>query len=245
MANERTIDALVETGVHHDLAYALWLPEAEPMGGLVILHGAGSSKESHFDYGGAASSMGLAAIAFDQRGHGASQGRLDDGLLDDVAAIRELLIARIGRGRHPPIALRGSSMGGYVALQAAARDGAAAVVAICPAGAEHLLRALRQEQLSFDADVPALERFLNEHDLADAVTEINAALLLMHAEGDEVIPVAHSTALYRAARMPHKRLLALPGGHHRSIQHDAELQAESLRFVLEAFAAGRRGDGER
>ena len=42
-------------------------------------------------------------------------------------------------------------------------------------------------------------------------------------------------ALHRAARMERKRLIALPGGHHRSIQHDAELQGESLRFVEKAF----------
>ena len=57
---------------------------------------------------------------------------------------------------------------------------------------------------------------------------------IMHVEQ---IPVDHSAALYRAARMPRKRLIALPGGHHRSIQHDPEMQGESLRFVEKAFAA--------
>ncbi|MDQ6750915.1 MAG: alpha/beta fold hydrolase [Actinomycetota bacterium] len=235
MVDERTIDPPVETGVHHGLAYAMWIPDGEPAGGLVILAGAGSHKESHFAYGQAARAMGLAAIAFDQRGHGESAGRLDDRLLDDVAAIRDLLTARIGGGGSP-IALRGSSMGGYVALQSAARDPAEAVVAICPAGAEHLLHGLRKQRFDFDADVPALARFLTEHDALTAVAQLRAPLLLMHAEGDEQIPVEHSAKLYAAARMPHKRLLALPGGDHRSIQHDPELQRESLRFVLEAFA---------
>jgi alpha-beta hydrolase superfamily lysophospholipase len=239
MVYQRTIDAPVETGSHHGLAYALWMPEEEPAGGLLILAGAGSHKESHFDYGRAARATGLAAIAFDQRGHGDSDGPLDDGLLDDVAAIRDFLSARIG-GRDAPIALRGSSMGGYVALQSAARDGADAVVAICPAGAEHLLRGLREERFDFKADVPALERFLTRHDDLEAMKRLRAPLLLMHAEGDEQVPIEHSAELYRAAQMPRKRFLALPGGHHRSIQHDAELQGESLRFVRRAFAAARR-----
>jgi hypothetical protein len=38
--------------------------------------------------------------------------------------------------------------------------------------------------------------------------------------------------------MERKRLITLPGGHHRSIQHDAELQGEALRFVDKAFAGG-------
>jgi alpha-beta hydrolase superfamily lysophospholipase len=64
-------------------------------------------------------------------------------------------------------------------------------------------------------------------------------MLLMHAEGDEQIPVEHSADLYRAAGMSRKRLIALPGGHHRSIQHDPEMQGEALRFVDKAFAARR------
>jgi hypothetical protein len=45
-----------------------------------------------------------------------------------------------------------------------------------------------------------------------------------------------SEDLYAAAHEP-KRLLVLPGGHHRSIQHDLELQALSRRFIREAAAA--------
>ena len=35
-----------------------------------------------------------------------------------------------------------------------------------------------------------------------------------------------------------KRLLVMPGGHHRSLQHDVELQNESLRFVERALVSG-------
>jgi uncharacterized protein len=214
------------------LAYSLWLPEGDPWGGVVILHGAGSCKESHFDFARAARASGLAAIAFDQRGHGESEGALDHRVVDDVAAIASLL-------PDGPRALRGSSLGGYVALLAAAQLGAGAVVAICPAGSEHLLRGLRGGSFEFRVDTPALESFLVEHDLGLVVPELRTPMLLMHAEGDEQIPVDHSAELYRAARMPHKRLIALPGGHHRSIQHDPEMQGESLRFVEKALGAGR------
>jgi fermentation-respiration switch protein FrsA (DUF1100 family) len=122
-------------------------------------------------------------------------------------------------------------------MAAAALD-AAAVVAICPAGSDHLLRGLRADRFEFEVDGPALEAFLMEHDLMLAIADLRTPMLIMHAEGDEQIPVDHSTALYNAARMPRKRLIALPGGHHRSIQHDPELQGEALRFVEKAFAAG-------
>lgn len=227
-----TPDPPARTGHHEGLAYALFLPEGEPRGGMVVVHGADSCKESHFDFARAARAAGLAAVAFDQRGHGESEGVLDDRLLDDVATIAGLL-------PPGPLALRGSSMGGYVALLAAAQLNADAVVAICPAGADHLLRGLRGDRFEFAADRPRLEGFLVEHDLALAVADLRTPMLLMHAEGDEQIPVDHSAELYRAAGMPRKRLIALPGGHHRSIQHDAELQGESLRFVDKAFGARR------
>jgi uncharacterized protein len=200
---------------------------------MVILHGAGSAKESHFDYARKARAAGITAVAFDQRGHGESGGALDARMLDDVATMADLV--------PRPLALRGSSMGGYVALLAADRLDADAVVAICPAGAEHLLRGLRSGRFEFDADERGLEAFLIEHDLPTVVAGLRTPMLLMHAEGDEQIPVEHSVALHEAGGMPRKRLLAMPGGHHRSIQHDEELQGESLRFVERAFAERAAG----
>ena len=45
-----------------------------------------------------------------------------------------------------------------------------------------------------------------------------------------------SEQLHEAAREP-KRLLLLPGGHHRSVQHDEELQAVSRKFIRDARRA--------
>src|SRR4051795_12856227 len=98
-----------EQGVQDGLAYALFVPDEPAAGGVVVLHGAGSQKENHFDFARACTAAGLAAGVFDQRGHGASSGALDARALEDVAAMAALLPAG-------PVALRGSSMGGWVAL---------------------------------------------------------------------------------------------------------------------------------
>ena len=244
MVRERTIKTKVETGRHRGLSYALWLPDAPASGAVLILHGAGSCKESHFDFGRAARDMGLAALAFDQRGHGESEGPMGAGAVDDVVAMAALLRDRASAGRPPdrpvPLALRGSSMGGYMALVSAGPAAAEAVVAICPASSEHLLRGLRDDRFDFAADVPGLEQLLAGNDVEAAVAESACPVLLLHAEGDEQIPVEHSRALYEAAGAERARLLVMPGGHHRSIQHDGELQGESLRFVRRAFGAPRR-----
>jgi uncharacterized protein len=240
VVRERTIESDVELGRHRGLAYALWLPEGAPVGAVIVLHGAGSCKESHFDFGRTARDMGLAALAFDQRGHGDSEGRMGADAIDDVVAMAVLLrerAAAAGADTPVPLALRGSSMGGYIALVSAAPAAARAVVAICPANSEHLLAGLRAQRFEFAADAPALERLLSEHDVETAVVALECPLLLLHAEGDEQVPVDHSRALHEAAPPDRSRLLVMPGGHHRSIQHDGELQGESLRFVLRAFAA--------
>lgn len=205
------------------LAWARFSPAGPPTGAVLVLHGADSAKESHYDFCRNARASGLAALAFDNRGHGESDGVLGAGVLSDLRTLAALLPPAV------PLALRGSSMGGYLAIVGAEAVGARAVVAICPAPAEGLRLGLRSGRFGFAADVGALDAFLSEHDDLDAAAGLECPLLLLHAEGDEVVPVEHSRAL--AARAPDVRLIAVPGGHHRSIQHDGELQGESLRWL--------------
>ncbi len=213
------------------LAYALFLPAGRPLGGVVVLHGAGSRKESHYDFARRCRARGLAAIAVDLRGHGDSEGALGERAASDVAVMATLLRER-GAAR---IGLRGSSMGGYLALVAAAAAGADAVVAICPASADGLRRGLAAGRFDFRADRPSLDAFLAAGDELAAARALGVPLLLLHAEGDEQVPVEHSRELHAAA--DGSRLVVVPGGHHRSIQHDDELQDLSVRFLLRAFAA--------
>jgi pimeloyl-ACP methyl ester carboxylesterase len=128
-------------------------------------------------------------------------------------------------------------MGGYLSIVSAGAADAQAVVAICPASAAGLRRGLAAGRFSFAADRAALDAFLAAHELTPAVAALRAPLLLLHAEGDEQVPIEHSRELARVVTTPGSRLIAVPGGHHRSIQHDAELQAVSLRFLQRPLGA--------
>jgi pimeloyl-ACP methyl ester carboxylesterase len=245
-----------ELGTQDGLAHALFLPDGEPDVGVVILHGAGSAKESHFDFARGCRADGMAALAYDARGHGRSEGSFGPSAFDDALSMVELL-----RRHTPHVALRGSSMGGFQAIHAAAQaaggaaGGAAAgspapvcaVVAICPAPEAGLLRFLRSEERpDFACDPDECQPWLESLDIYEAAGRLGpeTALLLLHARGDESVPYTISERLHEAAREP-KRLLLLPGGHHRSVQHDDELQAVSRRFIRDAArrprppAAGR------
>jgi uncharacterized protein len=218
-----------ELGTQDGLAYALFLPEEEPDVGVVILHGAGSAKESHFDFARGCRADGMAALAYDARGHGRSEGEFGPRAFDDALAMAELL-----RSHAPRVALRGSSMGGFQAIHAASRsDSISAVVAICPAPEDGLAQFLRSgRELHFRCDKEAARPWLESLDIYSAAASLGpeTALLLMHARGDEQVPYEISERLHEAAREP-KRLLLLPGGHHRSVQHDEELQAVSRGFI--------------
>lgn len=204
----------------------MWLPDGEPSGGVVILHGAGSRRQNHYDVAREHAAAGLAAICFDQRGHGDSDGPMDARMLDDVATVASLL-------PDGPLALRGSSMGGWVALASAAACGAAAVMAICPTTAGQLSAGITAGRLDFAVDSASVLDLLR---LGDPPPP-EVPTLLMHAEGDEVVPVTRSREL--APRLPHprSRYIEVPGGHHRSLQHDPEMVAAGVRFVARELAA--------
>src|SRR5919204_4132 len=130
----RTVSGPSEAGVHEGRPYLLWLPESPPRWpGMVIVHGSGSCKENHGDFGRACAASGWAAVAFDQRGHGASEDGMAPAALDDVAKMARFLSAIEGVD-ETRVCVRGSSMGGFMAIQAAAtRETIAGAVAICPA----------------------------------------------------------------------------------------------------------------
>ena len=198
---------------------------------MVIVHGAGSAKENHADFGRFCACSGWAAVSYDQRGHGESEDEMSPAALADVGRIAALL-ARVEGVDERQICVRGSSMGGFMAIEAAASSAAlAGVIAICPAGAELLRRALREDHLEMRADVRALDAWLGEHDLTEAVTEMDGKpLILLHARGDERVPHSSSEEIYARAGDP-RRLIVVPGGSHHSVQHDPELQAVALRWL--------------
>jgi hypothetical protein len=205
---------------------------------MVIIHGAGSAKENHADFGRACAGAGWAALAYDQRGHGRGDDEMSAEALNDVGRMARFLASQDGVDPER-VCARGSSMGGFVAIHGAAVSPAiAGVIAICPAGEEHLARGLRDGSLEFRASERGradLEAWLGEHDLREAVALMGRKpLILVHAAGDERIPSDFSEQLFERADEPRK-LIILPGGHHRSAQHDAELQGIALHWLSRAL----------
>ena len=235
-----------EKGALAGIAWCLWVPDGEgPWPAVMVMHGAGSRKENHADFARAAVAHGFVALTFDNRGHGETEGDLDPTVVDDLRLLAEWLAAR-SEVDERRIAARGSSMGGLMAIHAgAASDRVAAVVAICPAAEWMLAEDVRRMAegkpppagsalAEMRIDAPALAGWLETSDVGEAVQRMGSKpLLIIHARGDEVVPFTHSEKLHGLAQPP-KKLVLLEGGDHRSAQHDAELQGESLRWLARA-----------
>jgi uncharacterized protein len=221
------------------LAYALWLlDDPGPRPGIAVVHGAGSRKENHADFARLATASGWAALTFDLPGHGESEGEMSGAAVDDVISMAGLLAAEEGVDANR-VAVRGSSLGGFLAICAASvAPEIAGVIAICPASEDHLARGVRQRRFEMRVGNPIdLEAWLVAHDIGAAVESIaGRPLILMHAEGDTQIPSEHSEELYERAGEPRKLVIA-PGGAHTTVQHDAELQGMALRWLERELSA--------
>lgn len=99
-----------------------WLPEGEPWAVVIGLHGMNDYSQAFHMAGPAWAQQGIATYAFDQRGFGGSPQR---GIWAGALMLEDLRIcAALLRARYPTavIAAAGVSMGGAVALAAAASD---------------------------------------------------------------------------------------------------------------------------
>jgi pimeloyl-ACP methyl ester carboxylesterase len=208
------------------LAGRLFLPAGRPEGALLVCHGAGSSKENHEIMGEQAAAAGLAAMTFDFRGHGESDGAMGPEGWRDCLAAGECLLAESGA---PWLAARGASMGGCMLLLAArARpDFFRSLVLLCPAdgasllvgldhfgaGPESAQRGPQGREYGGRFDAPALRPFLETLDLV-AVASGMPRVLVAHARDDDAVPFAHSERLAAVLAPPSEFIALAEGGHH-------------------------------
>lgn len=137
-------------------------------------------------------------------------------MLDDVLGALDHL-ASLG---HRPLGLRGSSLGGFLALHAASRHpDVRAVVAICPARPSSLARLYEDD---WPLSLP----------LEPEMAAPGIARGFWHATGDERVPWQTTFALSQRAPQP-RHLRIVMGGHHRSLQHDPGVLADTIRFLRE------------
>ncbi len=230
------------------IASTLYLPAhahypEPPRPALIVGHGAGSRRGRHDTFCRVACAAGLVVLAIDFRGHGESTGELDGPAHEDILAAAALLRSHSMVDARR-IYYRGSSMGGYYGLQAAADAELAAAVLVCPAGEDVLLsgidranepsesEALSERGLEVRFDVDAMRAYLNARPSIEAARRVTCPVFLLHARGDEVVPLQHTLAVAEALAGP-VDITIVSAGDHSSIQGSMKMHEATVRWLLD------------
>ncbi len=195
---------------------------------------------------------GWGFVRFDFSGIGESGGEfIDTCFATDVADIHAVIHAMRESGR-PPQLLIGHSLGGAASIQAAAEDNAIRAVATIAApfhrgDVVHRFLHLQQQveaEGSAEIDIGGQRfrigrKFMDDarlSDLSDALRQLAAAILIMHAPDDETVSIDNASKLFMAAHHP-KSYVSLAGADHLlSNREDADyaghmIHAWSSRYL--------------
>jgi fermentation-respiration switch protein FrsA (DUF1100 family) len=147
-------------------------------------------------------------LAFDYRGYGHSEGRPSEtGLFADARAARKFLAAKAGVPESE-VVLYGQSLGGAVAVDLAAHDGARGLIL------ESTFTSLADvANYKFPLTPPG--RILqNRFDSVQKIGNYGGPLLIVHGESDSLVPIEQAKSLYAAAAAKPKSFVAIPGADH-------------------------------
>ena len=178
-----------------------------PIGTLVIFHGnAGTAVDRAF-YGKALAALGYRIILAEYPRYGGREGALGEtAFVADAHETVRLAFAQFGG----PLFLLGESLGcGVTAAVAKATsvtlDG---VILITP---WDTLATVAQAKFPF---LPVRLLLTDTYDNIGNLTTFPGRVAVVGAERDEVIPLRHAQALYKALSGPAKRMWVLPGAGH-------------------------------
>jgi len=164
----------------------------------------------------------VSVLIFDYRGYGRSEGRPDEaGVLADARAARDWLARR--EGIEPgDVVLLGRSIGGGVAVDLAARDGAGALVL------ESTFTSLPDVAAHHYPWLPVRRLMRTRFDSLSKIANYHGPLLQSHGNADTIVPYPLGRQLFEAGNEP-KQFITIPGGDHN------DSQPEGYYETLSAF----------
>lgn len=226
-------------GVLHDPS------NSNPSAAVILCHGMESNKESEklIALCRALAGKGMLALRFDFAYAGESSGRFEEitysGEVEDLEAAFDFMAARqVGK-----IGVVGSSMGGTVGLLFAAKKRIDVLVTVsAPLHPEKITERLlteeearRWRQAGFVVyhgrriNASLLDD-LKKISVPEAAKRISCPVLIIHADSDEMVPVAEAEELFELLTCP-KKIRVLQGADHRF--SDPTLLSEALADCID------------
>ena len=219
------------------LAGILHLPERVPAPVVVCCHGLLSSKDgSKFAaIGEAFSRAGFATLRFDFSGCGESRASLGESLI--ASRMRDLLEVLNYVRRQPwsesgALYLLGSSMGGYLALLAAASVTPRIRAVVCwatPFDLERVALALESSG-SLHGSFPPGFKLGTPRNLKDLPPVSH--VFVLHGQQDEIVPPEEAVQIYHLLGEP-RRLLIMETAEHRFL--DPSCRKLAIQLSLDWF----------
>jgi hypothetical protein len=149
----------------------------------------------------------VSVLTFDYRGYGRSAGSPSEaGVLADARAARAWLAKRSGIAERD-VVIAGLSLGGGVAVDLAALDGARGLIL------QNTFTSLPDVAARHFPIVPVQWLMRNRFNSLAKIANYHGPLLQSHAGNDEIVPLPLGEKLFAAANPP-KQFIKLPGATH-------------------------------
>lgn len=230
-ASARFARATLVTGDGLELAF--WAaPPAPGKPTIVYFHGNAGNAADRFPFASALSRRGFGIVLAEYRGYGGNPGKPSEaGLFADGRAYLDWVEAAWGVTAPYPL---GESLGGAVAVAMAAERAVAGLVLDAP------FTSVTDMAAGLFPWLPARRMVRHPFDNMSRLPGIQVPVLVVHAERDGVVPVAHGRAVLAAAPGP-KTGLFMAGSAHPALLNDrsGEGMRALVKFVEEAEAARR------
>ena len=152
--------------------------------------------------------LGVSVFIFDYRGYGKSEGEVSEhGTYLDAEAALVYVRSRDGVAEDR-LVLFGRSLGCAVAVETATRSEVYAVVLESPFTS---LRAMARRHYPLLSPISLLIK--TKYDCLAKIADIDAPLMVLHGDRDEVVPYEMGREIFEAANPP-KRFYAIEGAGH-------------------------------
>jgi uncharacterized protein len=178
---------------------------------------------------------GVSVLIFDYRGYGRSEGSPNEaGVYADARAARDWLAAR-EKIAPAEVVLLGESLGGAVAVELAARDGAKALIL------ESSFDSLPDVAAFHYPWLPVRWAMRSRFDSVGKIADYHGPLLMAHGEADTIVPIRYARRLFAAANQP-KQFILLPGHDHNTPMPDSFYHAIREMLGSQGRTTERGGD---
>jgi hypothetical protein len=231
-----SVDMVIDVPGGDRLA-ARWHPAGPEAPTILHFHGNGEIVGDYDVLAPVFISSGASVVFAEFRGYGLSTGRPSvSALVQDAHPVLDAVLRELSlRGHSGPLVLMGRSLGSAPAIELASTRPGDVAGLVVESGFARVLPLLGL--LGVAVGMLGLDR-IDGMDNEDKMARVTAPLLLLHAEGDTIVPLWHAERNLEQAASTYKRLVTIPDADHNTIMAGGgELYWGSLAVFLEGLSA--------